>query len=104
MMKPTSQAAKRASAILLTMLTAAAMPSCQSGQERKDETLRDERRGMIATSGKNRQDNIKAQRKYVGMHENTRSTRAYRRRNPRWRQRVSSSQTGRRQTAKAGGT
>ena len=69
MMKPTSQARKRASAILLTMLTAAAMPSGQSGQERKDEALRDERRGMIATSGKNRQDDIKARREYVGMHE-----------------------------------
>ena len=69
MMKPTSQARKRASAILLTMLTAAAMPSGQSGQERKDEALRYERRGMIATSGKNRQDNIKARREYVGMHE-----------------------------------
>lgn len=68
-MKPTSQAAKRASAILLTMLTAAAMPSCQSEPERKEEAVRDEQRGMIATIRKNRQDYIKAQREYVELHE-----------------------------------
>ena len=104
MMKPTSQARKRASAILLTMLTAAAMPSCQNGQERKDETLRDERRGMIATTGKNRQDNIKARREYVGMHEKHPFNKSVPATKNRWRQRASSSRTGRRQTAKAGRT
>ena len=51
------------------MLTAPAMPSRQSGQERRDEAMRDELRGMIATSGKNRQDYIKAQRESVELHE-----------------------------------
>ena len=60
-MKPASQAAKRASAVLSTMLTAAATPSGQIGQEQTTKPC--------ATGGKNRQDSIEAQREYAGMDE-----------------------------------
>lgn len=68
-MKPTTTVQKRANAILLMMLTAAVMPSCQSEEERKDEELREELRSAIGVIEKAQQEHLAVQREYVELHE-----------------------------------
>ncbi|MCY4587091.1 MAG: hypothetical protein OXB98_13735 [Bryobacterales bacterium] len=68
-MKRTKKALKRASAMLLMILTAAAMTSCQTEEERKDEELREQLRSVIPQVGKEQQENIEAQMELVKLHE-----------------------------------
>ena len=68
-MKPTTTVQKRANAILLMMLTAAVMPSCQSEEDRKNEEQREELRAAIEVIEKAQQDHIAAQREHVELHE-----------------------------------
>ena len=68
-MKPATNVLQRANAILLLIMTAAAMPSCQSEEERKNEEQRDELRSAIEVIEKNQQDHITTQREYVELHE-----------------------------------
>ena len=55
--------------MLLMMLTAAAMTSCQTEEERKDEKLREELRSVIPLIEKEQQENIEAQMERVKLHE-----------------------------------
>ena len=68
-MKPATNVLQRANAILLLIMTAAAMPSCQSEEERKDEAIREELRAAIEVIEKAQQDHIAAQREHVELHE-----------------------------------
>ena len=68
-MKLTSNAIKTASAIMLTMLLTASVPSCQSEADRKDEALREELRNAIVVIEKAQQDPLAVQREFVELHE-----------------------------------
>ncbi len=60
---------KRATATLLMILTAAAMTSCQSEEERKDEELREELRNFIAVIEKAQKEHIEAEKENVKIKE-----------------------------------
>ncbi|MCY4588315.1 MAG: hypothetical protein OXB98_19980 [Bryobacterales bacterium] len=68
-MKRTNNVLNRTGAMLLMILTAAAMTSCQSEEERKDEELREELRSVIPLIEKEQQENIEAQMENVKLNE-----------------------------------
>lgn len=68
-MKLTSNAIKTVSAIMLTMLLTASVPSSQSEADRKDEALREELRSAIPVIEQAQQDHVAVQREFVELHE-----------------------------------
>ena len=68
-MKPTTSVLKRADAIMLMLLLTAAMPSCQSEADKKDEELREGLRTSIGGIEKDQQAHLIAQRELVELHE-----------------------------------
>ena len=68
-MKRTKEVLNKAGAMLLMILTAAAMTSCQSEEERKDEELREQLRSVIPKVEKEQQENVEAQKELVKLHE-----------------------------------
>ncbi|MCY4585462.1 MAG: hypothetical protein OXB98_05430 [Bryobacterales bacterium] len=68
-MKLTRNAIQTASAVMLTMKLTASVPSCQSEADRKDESMREERRNAIVAIEKNEQDHLAVEREFVALHE-----------------------------------